>query len=174
MSHGAAGVSKSTVSLVLGGKFTRCGFNSERRVTQGDSERTPLRLPSGAATSFGAQNRVFLGTVINDLSEPLSTLSSVIGIEQAHARAARSSRFSQILPRILSASKKSSGLCVEHLALGWCSPPLIGSSLKDTKPLVAGLPRVVQVMPSASRPEALAGRAREPGGCAESAIRLSD
>ena len=96
----------------------------------------------GAATLRGAKSGV-LGMVIDDLSNPFY-VELAIGIEQACQGGA-------FIPFLANSSEdpirqqEVIRSMREHGAAGLVLAPAIGTSLKDTKPLVAGLP-VVQVM----------------------------
>src|SRR5579864_1266804 len=135
-----AGVSKSTVSLVLGGS-SLVADSTRERVTEAMSELRYI-YHRGAATLRGAKSGV-LGMVINDLSNPFY-VELAIGIEQACQGGAfipflANSAEDPIRQQEVIRSMR------EHGAAGLVLAPAIGTSLKDTKHLVAGLP-VVQVM----------------------------
>lgn len=135
-----AGVSKSTVSLVLGGS-SLVADSTRARVAEAMSEMGYI-YHRGAATLRGAKSGV-LGMVINDLSNPFY-VELAIGIEQACQGGAfvpflANSAEDPIRQQEVIRSMR------EHGAAGLVLAPAIGTSLKDIKPLVAGLP-VVQVM----------------------------
>jgi LacI family transcriptional regulator len=135
-----AGVSKSTVSLVLGGS-SLVADSTRERVTEAMSDLGYI-YHRGAATLRGAKSGV-LGMVINDLSNPFY-VELAIGIEQACQGGAfipflANSAEDPIRQQEVIRSMR------EHGAAGLVLAPAIGTSLKDVKPLVAGLP-VVQVM----------------------------
>ena len=135
-----AGVSKSTVSLVLGGS-SLVADSTRERVTEAMSELRYI-YHRGAATLRGAKSGV-LGMVINDLSNPFY-VELAIGIEQACQGGAfipflANSAEDPIRQQEVIRSMR------EHGAAGLVLAPAIGTSLNDIKPLVAGLP-VVQVM----------------------------
>jgi LacI family transcriptional regulator len=135
-----AGVSKSTVSLVLGGS-SLVADSTRERVTDAMSELGYI-YHRGAATLRGAKSGV-LGMVINDLSNPFY-VELAIGIEHACqggayipflANAAENPVRQQEVIRSMR----------EHGAAGLVLAPAIGTSPSELKPLLAGLP-VVQVM----------------------------
>ena len=135
-----AGVSKSTVSLVLGGS-SLVADSTRERVTEAMSDLGYI-YHRGAATLRGAKSGV-LGMVINDLSNPFY-VELAIGIEQACQGGAfipflANSAEDPIRQQEVIRSMR------EHGAAGLVLAPAIGTSLQDVKPLVAGLP-VVQVM----------------------------
>src|SRR5580698_2477979 len=135
-----AGVSKSTVSLVLGGS-SLVADATRKRVTEAMSDLGYI-YHRGAATLRGAKSGV-LGMVINDLSNPFY-VELAIGIEQACQGGAfipflANSAEDPIRQQEVIRSMR------EHGAAGLVLAPAIGTSLNDVKPLVAGLP-VVQVM----------------------------
>ncbi len=135
-----AGVSKSTVSLVLGGSALVAEATRER-VSDAMSELGYI-YHRGAATLRGAKSGV-LGMVINDLSNPFY-VELAIGIEQA----CQGGAFIPFLAN--TAENPVRQLQVirsmrEHGAAGLVLAPAIGSSPGELKALVAGLP-VVQVM----------------------------
>ena len=135
-----AGVSKSTVSLVLGGSGLVAEATRER-VSDAMSELGYI-YHRGAATLRGAKSGV-LGMVINDLSNPFY-VELAIGIEQA----CQGGAFIPFLAN--TAENPVRQLQVirsmrEHGAAGLVLAPAIGSSPGELKALVAGLP-VVQVM----------------------------
>jgi LacI family transcriptional regulator len=135
-----AGVSKSTVSLVLGGSSLVADATRER-VSEAMAELGYI-YHRGAATLRGAKSGV-LGMVINDLSNPFY-VELAIGIEQACQGAgfipfvANSAEDPVRQQEVIRSMR-------EHGAAGLILAPAIDTALKDIKPLVAGLP-VVQVM----------------------------
>ena len=135
-----AGVSKSTVSLVLGGS-SLVADSTRERVTEAMSDLGYI-YHRGAATLRGAKSGV-LGMVINDLSNPFY-VELAIGIE----RACQGGAFIPFLANSAEDPIRQQEVIRsmrEHGAAGLVLAPAIGSSLNDVKPLVAGLP-VVQVM----------------------------
>ena len=96
-----AGVSKSTVSLVLGGSALVAEATRER-VSDAMTELGYI-YHRGAATLRGAKSGL-LGMVINDLSNPFY-VELAIGIEQA-CQGAAYSRFSPTRARTLSANNR--------------------------------------------------------------------
>jgi LacI family transcriptional regulator len=135
-----AGVSKSTVSLVLGGSALVAEATRER-VTEAMAELGYI-YHRGAATLRGAKSGV-LGMVINDLSNPFY-VELAIGIEQACQGAgfipflANSAEDPVRQQEVIRSMR-------EHGAAGLVVAPAINTSVNDLKGLVAGLP-VVQVM----------------------------
>jgi LacI family transcriptional regulator, galactose operon repressor len=135
-----AGVSKSTVSLVLGGS-SLVAESTRERVTEAMAELGYI-YHRGAATLRGAKSGV-LGMVINDLSNPFY-VELAIGIEQACQGAAfipflANSAEDPVRQQEVIRSMR------EHGAAGLVLAPAIGTLVNDVKPLTAGLP-VVQVM----------------------------
>jgi LacI family transcriptional regulator len=135
-----AGVSKSTVSLVLGGS-SLVADSTRERVADAMSELGYI-YHRGAATLRGAKSGV-IGMVINDLSNPFY-VELAIGIEQACqggayipflANAAENPVRQQEVIRSMR----------EHGAAGLVLSPAIGTSPSELRPLLTGLP-VVQVM----------------------------
>ena len=135
-----AGVSKSTVSLVLG-RSALVADATRARVADAMSQLGYI-YHRGAATLRGAKSGV-LGMVINDLSNPFY-VELAIGIEQACqggayipflAHAAENPVRQQEVIRSMR----------EHGAAGLVLAPAIGTSSSELRPLLAGLP-VVQVM----------------------------
>ena len=135
-----AGVSKSTVSLVLGGSSLVAEATRER-VTEAMAELGYI-YHRGAATLRGAKSGV-LGMVINDLSNPFY-VELAIGIEQACQGAgfvpflANSAEDPVRQQEVIRSMR-------EHGAAGLVLAPAIDTSASDVKGLVVGLP-VVQVM----------------------------
>ncbi len=135
-----AGVSKSTVSLVVSGS-SLVAEPTRARVNEA-IHRLGYIYHRGAATLRGAKSGV-LGMVINDLSNPFF-VEMAIGIEAACQGGA-------FIPFIANAVENPvRQLQVirsmrEHGAAGLVLSPAIGSSLSELKPLTADLP-VVQVM----------------------------
>jgi LacI family transcriptional regulator len=135
-----AGVSKSTVSLVLGGSALVAEATRER-VSDAMSELGYI-YHRGAATLRGAKSGV-LGMVINDLSNPFY-VELAIGIEQA----CQGGAFIPFLANTAENPVRQQQVIRsmrEHGAAGLVLAPAIGSSPGELKALVAGLP-VVQVM----------------------------
>ena len=135
-----AGVSKSTVSLVLGGS-SLVADSTRERVTTAMTELGYI-YHRGAATLRGAKSGV-LGMIINDLTNPFY-VELAIGIEQACQGGAfipflANSAEDPIRQQEVIKSMR------EHGAAGLVLAPVIGTALGDVKPLLAGLP-VVQVM----------------------------
>jgi LacI family transcriptional regulator len=135
-----AGVSKSTVSLVLGGS-SLVADATRARVTEAMSELGYI-YHRGAATLRSAKSGV-LGMVINDLSNPFY-VELAIGIEHACQGAgfipflANSAEDPVRQQEVIRSMR-------EHGAAGLVLAPAINTSLGDLKGLIAGLP-VVQVM----------------------------
>src|SRR5215470_13690395 len=135
-----AGVSKSTVSLVLGGSSLVAEATRER-VTEAMAELGYI-YHRGAATLRGARSGV-LGMVINDLSNPFF-VEMAIGIEEACQGGA-------FIPFLANAAENSlRQLQVlrsmrEHGAAGIVLSPAIDTQLSELKPLLGDMP-VVQVM----------------------------
>ena len=135
-----AGVSKSTVSLVLGGSSLVAEATRER-VTEAMAELGYI-YHRGAATLRGAKSGV-LGMVINDLSNPFY-VELAIGIEQACQGAgfvpflANSAEDPVRQQEVIRSMR-------EHGAAGLVLAPAIDTCASDVKGLVVGLP-VVQVM----------------------------
>jgi LacI family transcriptional regulator len=135
-----AGVSKSTVSLVLGGSSLVADATRER-VADAMSELGYI-YHRGAATLRGAKSGL-IGMVINDLSNPFY-VELAIGIEQACQGAA----FIPFLANTAENPVRQQDVIRsmrEHGAAGLVLAPAIGTSVSELKPLLAGLP-VVQVM----------------------------
>jgi LacI family transcriptional regulator len=135
-----AGVSKSTVSLVLGGSSLVADATRER-VTEAMTELRYI-YHRGAATLRGAKSGV-LGMVINDLSNPFY-VELAIGIE----RACQGAGFIPFLANSAEDPIRQQEVIRsmrEHGAAGLILAPAIDTTLGDIKTLVAGLP-VVQVM----------------------------
>src|SRR6201996_3309510 len=135
-----AGVSKSTVSLVLGGSSLVADATRER--VAGAMTELGYIYHRGAATLRGAKSGV-LGMIINDLSNPFY-VELAIGIEEACQAGAfipflANSAEDPIRQQEVIRSMR------EHGAAGLVLAPAIGTSLQDVKALVAGMP-VVQVM----------------------------
>jgi LacI family transcriptional regulator len=135
-----AGVSKSTVSLVLGGSSLVADATRER--VAGAMAELGYIYHRGAATLRGLKSGV-LGMIINDLSNPFY-VELAIGIEQACQGAgfipflANSAEDPVRQQEVIRSMR-------EHGAAGLLLAPAINTSLGDVKALVAGLP-VVQVM----------------------------
>ena len=135
-----AGVSKSTVSLVLGGSSLVAASTRER---VGDA-MTELGYiyHRGAATLRGAKSSV-LGMIINDLSNPFY-VELAIGIEQACQGGAYIPFLANTAENPVRQQEVIRSMR-EHGAAGLVLAPAIGASSAELKPLLAGLP-VVQVM----------------------------
>src|ERR1700733_1362051 len=136
----AAGVSKASVSLGISGSGLVAESTRER--VSGAMSELGYIYHRGAATLRGAKSGV-LGMVINDLSNPFF-VELAIGIEEACQGGAfipflANSAEDPIRQQEVIRSMR------EHGAAGLVLAPAIGTSLKDGKPLVAGLP-VVQVI----------------------------
>jgi LacI family transcriptional regulator len=135
-----AGVSKSTVSLVLSGS-SLVAEATRQRVSAAMAELGYI-YHRGAATLRGARSGV-LGMVINDLSNPFF-VEMAIGIEEACQGGA-------FIPFLANAAENSlRQLQVlrsmrEHGAAGIVLSPTIDTQLSELKPLLADMP-VVQVM----------------------------
>src|ERR1700723_3825859 len=135
-----AGVSKSTVSLVLGGS-SLVADSTRERVTEAMSELRYI-YHRGAAALRGAKSGV-LGMVINDLSNPFY-VELAIGIEQA----CQGGAFIPFLANSAEDAVRQQQVIRsmrEHGAAGLVLAPAMGASASELKPLLAGLP-VVQVM----------------------------
>src|SRR5277367_4463821 len=136
----AAGVSKSTVSLVISGSGLVAESTRER--VSGAMSELGYIYHRGAATLRGAKSGV-LGMVINDLSNPFY-VELAIGIEKACPGGAfipflANSAEDPIRQQEVIKSMR------EHGAAGLVLAPAIGSSPGELKALIAGMP-VVQVM----------------------------
>jgi LacI family transcriptional regulator len=135
-----AGVSKSTVSLVLSGS-SLVADATRQRVSEAMSDLDYI-YHRGAATLRGAKSGV-LGMAINDLSNPFF-VEMAIGIEEACQGGA-------FIPFLANAAENSlRQLQVlrsmrEHGTAGIVLSPAIGTSLSELKPLLGDMP-VVQVM----------------------------
>jgi LacI family transcriptional regulator len=135
-----AGVSKSTVSLVISGSGL-VAESTRERVSDAMSELGYI-YHRGAATLRGARSGV-LGMVINDLSNPFF-VEMAIGIEEACQGGA-------FIPFLANAVEnpvrqlQAIRSMREHGAAGLFLSPAIGTSLAELKVLVADMP-VVQVM----------------------------
>jgi LacI family transcriptional regulator len=135
-----AGVSKSTVSLVLGGS-SLVADSTRERVADAMSELGYI-YHRGAATLRGAKSGL-IGMVINDLSNPFY-VELAIGIEQACQGAA----FVPFLANTAESPVRQQDVIRsmrEHGAAGLVLAPAIGTSPSELRPILAGLP-VVQVM----------------------------
>ena len=135
-----AGVSKSTVSLVLGGS-SLVAESTRGRVTEAMTQLGYI-YHRGAATLRGAKSGV-LGMVINDLTNPFY-VELAIGIE----RACQGGGFTPFLANSAEDPVRQQEVIRsmrEHGAAGLVLAPAIGTAVGDVKGLVAGLP-VVQVM----------------------------
>ena len=135
-----AGVSKSTVSLVLGGS-SLVAETTRERVAQAMSELGYI-YHRGAATLRGARSGV-LGMVINDLSNPFF-VEMAIGAEDA----CQGGAFVPLLAHSMESPARQLQVIRsmrEHGAAGLLLSPAIGTSLSDLKALLGQTP-VVQVM----------------------------
>ncbi len=135
-----AGVSKSTVSLVLGGSGLVADATRER-VSEAMTELGYI-YHRGAATLRGAKSGV-IGMIINDLSNPFY-VELAIGIEQT----CQGGAYIPFLANTAESAVRQQQVIRsmrEHGAAGLVLAPAMGASASDLKPLVAGLP-VVQVM----------------------------
>jgi LacI family transcriptional regulator len=135
-----AGVSKSTVSLVLGGSSLVADATRER-VSDAMNELGYI-YHRGAATLRGAKSGV-LGMVINDLSNPFY-VELAIGIEQACQGGAYIPFLANTAENPVRQQQVIRSMR-EHGAAGLVLAPAMGASANELKPLLAGLP-VVQVM----------------------------
>ena len=135
-----AGVSKSTVSLVLGGSSLVAESTRER--VAGAMTELGYIYHRGAATLRGAKSGV-LGMVINDLSNPFY-VELAIGIEQACQGGAYIPFLANTAENPVRQQEVIRSMR-EHGAAGLVLAPAIGTSPRELKPLLAGLP-VVQVM----------------------------
>jgi len=136
----AAGVSKSTVSLVISGSGLVAESTRER--VSGAMSELGYIYHRGAATLRGAKSGV-LGMVINDLSNPFF-VELAIGIEEA----CQGGAFIPFLANVAENPVRQLQVIRsmrEHGAAGLVISPAIGTSLGELKALVAGMP-VVQVM----------------------------
>jgi LacI family transcriptional regulator len=135
-----AGVSKSTVSLVLGGS-SLVAETTRERVSDAMNELGYI-YHRGAATLRGAKSGV-IGMVINDLSNPFY-VELAIGIEQA----CQGGAYIPFLANTAESAVRQQQVIRsmrEHGAAGLVLAPAMGTSASELKPLLAGLP-VVQVM----------------------------
>jgi LacI family transcriptional regulator len=135
-----AGVSKSTVSLVLGGSSLVADATRER-VAEAMTELGYI-YHRGAATLRGAKSGV-IGMVINDLSNPFY-VELAIGIEQACQGGAYIPFLANTAEDPIRQQQVVRSMR-EHGAAGLVLAPAMGTTLGELKPLVAGLP-VVLVM----------------------------
>ena len=135
-----AGVSKSTVSLVLGGSSLVADATRER-VSDAMNELGYI-YHRGAATLRGAKSGV-IGMVINDLSNPFY-VELAIGIEQACQGGAYIPFLANTAENPVRQQQVIRSMR-EHGAAGLVLAPAMGASASELKPLLAGLP-VVQVM----------------------------
>ncbi len=135
-----AGVSKSTVSLVLSGS-SLVAQQTRERVTEAMADLGYI-YHRGAATLRGAKSGV-LGMVINDLSNPFF-VEMAIGAEDA----CQGGAFIPFLAHTVENPARQLQVIRsmrEHGAAGLLLSPAIGTSLNELKPLLGDLP-VVQVM----------------------------
>ena len=135
-----AGVSKSTVSLVLGGSSLVADSTRER--VAGAMTELGYIYHRGAATLRGAKSGV-IGMVINDLSNPFY-VELAIGIEQACQGGAYIPFLANTAENPVRQQQVIRSMR-EHGAAGLVLAPAIGSSPDELKALVTGMP-VVQVM----------------------------
>jgi len=135
-----AGVSKSTVSLVLGGSSLVADSTRERVADA--MTKLGYIYHRGAATLRGAKSGV-IGMVINDLSNPFY-VELAIGIEQACQGGAYIPFLANTAENPVRQQQVIRSMR-EHGAAGLVLAPAIGTSASELKPLLAGLP-VVQVM----------------------------
>ena len=135
-----AGVSKSTVSLVLAGS-SLVAASTRERVADAMTELGYI-YHRGAATLRGAKSSV-LGMVINDLSNPFY-VELAIGIEQACQGGAYIPFLANTAENPVRQQEVIRSMR-EHGAAGLVLAPAIGASSAELKPLLAGLP-VVQAM----------------------------
>jgi LacI family transcriptional regulator len=135
-----AGVSKSTVSLVLGGSSLVADATRER-VSEAMNELGYI-YHRGAATLRGARSGV-IGMVINDLSNPFY-VELAIGIEQACQGGAYIPFLANTAENPVRQQQMIRSMR-EHGAAGLVLAPAMGSSAAELKPLLVGQP-VVQVM----------------------------
>jgi LacI family transcriptional regulator len=136
----AAGVSKSTVSLVLAGS-SLVARSTRDRVSEAMAELGYI-YHRGAATLRGAKSDV-IGMVINDLSNPFF-VELAIGIEEA----CQTGAFIPFLANSVESPERQLQVVRsmrEHGAAGLVLSPAIGTSVAELRALVAGMP-VVQVM----------------------------
>src|SRR6201997_4472269 len=136
----AAGVSKSTVSLVISGSGLVAESTRER--VSGAMSDLGYIYHRGAATLRGAKSGV-LGMVINDLSNPFF-VELAIGIEQACQGGAYIPFVANTAENPVRQQQVIRSMR-EHGAAGLVLAPAMGASASELKPLLAGLP-VVQVM----------------------------
>ena len=135
-----AGVSKSTVSLVLSGS-SLVARSTRERVSEAMAELGYI-YHRGAATLRGAKSGV-IGMIINDLANPFF-VELAIGIEEA----CQSGAFIPFLANAVENPVRQLQVIRsmrEHGAAGLVLSPAIGTSASELRALVAGMP-VVQVM----------------------------
>src|SRR6516225_6682272 len=135
-----AGVSKSTVSLVLGGS-SLVADSTRERVADAMSELGYI-YHRGAATLRGAKSGL-IGMVINDLSNPFY-VELAIGIEQACQGAAYVPFLANTAENPVRQQEVIRSMR-EHGAAGLVLAPAIGTSASELKPLLAGLPVVLVI-----------------------------
>jgi LacI family transcriptional regulator len=136
----AAGVSKSTVSLVLSGS-SLVARSTRDRVSEAMAELGYI-YHRGAATLRGARSDV-IGMVINDLSNPFF-VELAIGIEEACQNGAFIPFLANVVENPLRQLQVVRSMR-EHGAAGLVLSPAIGTSVAELRALIAGMP-VVQVM----------------------------
>ncbi len=135
-----AGVSKSTVSLVLSGS-SLVAEPTRARVSQAMSDLGYI-YHRGAATLRGAKSRV-LGMVINDLSNPFF-VEMAIGIEEACQGGAFVPFIANTVENPVRQLQVIRSMR-EYGAAGLALSPAIATSAQELKPLLSDMP-VVQVM----------------------------
>jgi LacI family transcriptional regulator len=135
-----AGVSKSTVSLVISGS-SLVAQSTRERVSDAMSELGYI-YHRGAATLRGAKSGV-IGMVINDLANPFF-VELAIGIEEA----CQGGEFIPFLANVAENPVRQLQVIRsmrEHGATGLVISPALGTAPAELRTLVAGMP-VVQVM----------------------------
>ncbi|MDR3376572.1 MAG: LacI family DNA-binding transcriptional regulator [Ancalomicrobiaceae bacterium] len=135
-----AGVSKSTVSLVLSGSSLVAEATRER-VTEAMATLGYI-YHRGAATLRGAKSGV-IGMVINDLSNPFF-VEMAIGIEEACQVGAYIPFIANTVENPVRQLQVVRSMR-EHGAAGLVLSPALGTPVAELKPLLSGMP-VVQVM----------------------------
>jgi len=135
-----AGVSKSTVSLVLSGS-SLVAETTRTRVSQAMSDLGYI-YHRGAATLRGAKSRV-LGMVINDLTNPFF-VEMAIGIEDACQGGAFIPFIANTVENPVRQLQVIRSMR-EYGAAGLALSPAIATSMQELKPLISDMP-VVQVM----------------------------
>ena len=135
-----AGVSKSTVSLVLSGS-SLVAEATRTRVSQAMSDLGYI-YHRGAATLRGARSGV-LGMIINDLSNPFF-VEMAIGIEEACQGGAYIPFIANTVENPVRQLQVLRSMR-EHGAAGLVLSPALGASAQELQPLIVDMP-VVQVM----------------------------